>query len=312
MWDIVAIGEALIDFSPLGKGKMGNPSFEMNPGGAPANCLAAASALGGNCALISMVGNDFLGDFLIDSIKKRNIHTCGIKRTDQARTTAAFVNIKENGEREFSFFRMPGADILLSEADVDMALIDEARFVHFGSLSLTNEPSRTATLNVINYAKRKGKKISYDPNYRPLLWESREIAVEWMKKGMDLADIVKISDEELEIIYGYGIPEIEQGAEEIFRQGKELVLVTCGNKGAIYKTQHESGFCQGYAVDAIDTTGCGDAFFGAMLYLICHEKNMSMTDKVDFANAAGALCATRMGGLPAMPSITEVRNLLKE
>lgn len=312
MLDIVAIGEALIDFSPIGKGKMGNPSFEMNPGGAPANCLAAASTLGGNCALISMVGDDFLGDFLIKSLNNKNISTTGIKRTNKARTTVAFVSIADSGEREFSFYRSPGADILLSKYDVDMALIDKAKIVHFGSLSLTDEPARTATLSVIDYAKRKGKIISYDPNYRPLLWESKDTAIKWMLKGMELADIVKISDEELGIIYGYDVSEIEQGAEEVFKTGKELVLVTCGNKGAQYKTQNESGFCSGYGVEAIDTTGCGDAFLGALLYLKCYEPQMSIRKMVNFSNGVGALCATKMGGLPAMPSMSEARQILCE
>lgn len=310
MVDIVAIGEALIDFSPLGKGKMGNPAFEMNPGGAPANCLAAASALGGKCAFIGMVGKDMFGDFLINSLKRANISVEGVKQTDKANTTMAFVSVSDNGERNFSFLRNPGADILLNKNDVDLSLIDKAQVVHFGSLSLTDEPSRTATLNAIKYAKKQGKLISYDPNYRPLLWTNEDTAKKWMLEGMRLADIVKMSDEEMELLTGYYQTDYKKGAQQIIDMGKKYVFVTCGSKGSFYMTQNEYGFCNGYHVKAVDTTGCGDAFTGSLLYLICNKTKMSMREMVCFANGVGAVCATKMGGLPAMPSMGEVERLV--
>ncbi len=310
MYDVVALGEALIDFSPAGKGKMGNPCFEMNPGGGPLNCLAAAGALGAECAFIGMVGQDMFGEFLKDRISGAGISLQGVRQTGKTHTTMAFVHIGRSGEREFSFLRNPGADLMLTSAEVDCGLLEDAGIFHFSSLSLTDEPARGAALYAAEYRKKSGKIISFDPNYRALLWKSREDAVRWMVEGMRYADIVKISDDEMAMIFGIEETAYETGADKIIGLGAKTVLVTCGSKGAFYKTQRESGFRTGYSVNAIDTTGCGDAFIGAFIYSLCRKKEWSMERRVDFANAAGALCATKMGGMPSMPSEAEVDKLI--
>jgi fructokinase len=301
MFDVVALGEMLIDFTPAGSGPMGNPCYEMNPGGAPANCLAAVSAFGGRAAFIGKVGKDNFGEFVYEKLKGAGIDASGVIFTDAVHTTLAFVHLDANGERSFSFLRKPGADIMLEKEEVNLSLIDEAKIFHFGSLSFTDEPVRSATLHAVQYAKERGKIISYDPNYRRLLWSGVEEARRWMQKGLELADIVKMSEEEMSILTGLPEDEVEKGAKMVFETGKKAVFITLGKDGAYYLTPEGGGFVPGYPVDAVDTTGCGDAFTGAMLYLYCREPGMPIGDKARIACAAGSLCATKRGGLLAMP-----------
>lgn len=308
MFDVVAIGELLIDFTPTGKGENNNPLFEMNPGGAPANCLAALSALGTRTAFIGKVGNDKFGNFLIDSLREAGINTTGISKTDDSPTTMAFVHLSEDGERDFTFIRKPGADILLHIEDVDLALIDNASIVHFGSLSLTDDPCRKTVLHIIEYAREKGKLISFDPNYRPLLWKSEREAVKWMDTGMAMADFVKMSEQELKLLTDAN--DIAEGAKRLIKRGLKKVFVTSGEMGAFYMDNRESGFVPAYKVKALDTTGCGDAFMGAVLFKMMCKDNYNLREMTQFANAVGAICATRKGGIPAMPQMQEVMNMI--
>lgn len=312
MLDVIAIGEVLIDFSPTGAGPMGNPTFEMNPGGAPANCLAANAALGGNTAFIGMVGDDTFGSFLLQALENCHIGTTGVKKNPSVHTTLAFVSIGSGGERSFSFFRNPGADIMLRPEDVDFSLIDHAGMVHFGSLSMTDEPARGTLLKVLDYARSKGKRISYDPNYRPPLWSDEATAVQWMNKGLEYADIVKMSQEEMALLLGIGADEVERGAARILAGGKQAVFITCGAQGAYYAAASGSGFVPGYPVKAVDTTGCGDSFTGTIHYFMQHHPEYPLSRVVRLANAVGALCATRPGGLPAIPSRAELEAFLAE
>ena len=310
MFDVVALGELLIDFAPAGVGKMGNPAFEMNPGGAPANCLAAITNLGGTGAYIGKVGKDFLGRFIVNELAQRGIDINGIREMHGIPTTMAFVSIAAGGERSFSFVRKPGADIMLTKDEISYDLIDNAKIFHFGSLSLTDEPVREATLMAVEYAIKKGKTVSYDPNYREPLWPDRETAIKYMSEGLRYADIVKMSEEEMELLTGIPQTDIQRGAKEIVKTGKKAVFITQGAKGAYYATQTGEGFVNGYKVNAVDTTGCGDAFTGAILYQMCHRPETSIAGMVKFANAAGALCATMFGGIPSMPNHSAIQGFL--
>ena len=312
MFDILALGEALIDFSPADKGPMGNPSLEMNPGGAPINCLAANARLGGSSAFIGMVGNDFFGKFLEQSMNNIGIDTTGLVYTDSAYTTIDFVYNDSDGDRYFVFFRNPGADMLLEAKHLNDQVLKATKTFHFGGLSLTDEPARSATYAALDRAKELGIKISFDPNYRDTLWPNPEAAIVQMQKGAEYADIIKVGVEEMTMLTGFSETQIEEGAEKLFNMGIPLVFVTAGAKGAYYKTKDEQGFVSGFTVKTLDTTGCGDAFFGAILYTLYHKESWSLYEKVRFANATAALCATKRTGFPAMPDYKTVETFLSE
>lgn len=310
MVDVLAFGELLIDFSPAGSGKMGNPAFEMNPGGAPLNCVSAICRLGGSAAYIGKVGKDLFGNFILQKMKELGIDTSGVVSTDETHTTLAYVSIAPDGEREFSFLRKNGADILLRNEDVDFKMLDAARILHFGALSFTDMPCRETAVRILEEAKTKKMKISYDPNYRPLLWKNKTEAVRYMRRALNYADIVKMSEEEMELILDVDRDHPETGASKLLDMGKEIALITVGSKGAYYASQDECGFVPGFAVRAQDTTGCGDSFTGAFHYMLLYHPDTPMHQKVEFANAVGALCATRMGGMPAMPTLAETKTFM--
>ncbi|MEI6101683.1 MAG: carbohydrate kinase, partial [Eubacteriales bacterium] len=286
------------------------PAFEMNPGGGPPNCLAAVNALGAKTAFIGKVGRDRFGEFLIHALTSAGINTTGVVQTAETHTTLAFVHLDENGERSFSFLRNPGADLLLTKEDIDLSIIDAATIFHFSSLSLTNNPAREAALYAVEYAKKKNKLVSYDPNYRPLLWENEDEALYWMKTGLAYADIAKLSEEELALLTGQD--DIPKGAKGLRDSGIQKVFVTMGSRGAYYYVcDDEQGFVNPFSVQAVDTTGCGDAFMGAILYQTACGIHTPLPEQVRFANATAALCATKKGGVPAMPTAQSVESLLR-
>jgi len=297
MFNVVALGECLIDFTPMKAGPSGHPTYEMNPGGAPANCLAAVQAFGGKTAFIGKVGADTFGEFLAGKLNAAGINTDGLVRDKDIHTTLAFVHLDDKGERSFDFFRKPGADIMLREDEVDVSLIDNAAVFHFGSLSLTDEPSRSACLMAAKYARKNGKLVSYDPNFRPPLWNSREEAVERMKEGLALADVVKMSEEELELITGCGVDRLEEGAQKLLEYGCKTVFITLGSEGAYYLSGKERGRVPGYSAQVADTTGCGDVFTGTVLFLMTQRPELGLEEMVRVACAAGKLCAQLRGGL---------------
>ncbi|HZJ82955.1 MAG TPA: carbohydrate kinase, partial [Clostridia bacterium] len=264
MMDVVALGELLIDFTPGGVSPDGNELFERNPGGAPANVLASLSRLGGAGGFIGKVGEDQFGYFLRDVLDQNGINSKGLIFSEEANTTLAFVHLEEDGERNFSFYRKPGADIMLREDEVNVELIDDARIFHFGSLSMTQEPSRSATLRAVEYAKQKGKTITYDPNWRPPLWETDGAAKEGMSIGLSYADILKISEEELAFLIGES--NLQKGTGLLADMGITMILVTLGSEGCFYRYPKGIGNVKGFNVTAVDTTGAGDAFFGGFLY----------------------------------------------
>jgi fructokinase len=320
MFDVVALGELLIDFTPAGKSEAGQPLFEVNPGGAPANVLAAFAKFGGRGAFLGMVGNDRFGLFLRETLKNSNIDVTGLKYSKEVNTTLAFVHLDRRGDRSFSFYRNPGADLMLAEQDLDYEIIKNSRIFHFGSISMTDEPARSATLAAVKFAKVNHKLISYDPNYRPLLWKNVEQAKATIELGLKYADILKISDSELELLTGNN--DLEQGSALLFNRGIKLVLVTLGAKGCFYR--YQGGVCRlpTYAVKTVDTTGAGDAFLGAVLYYLSANTNTGteingikprqLEQMIDFANAAGALATTKKGAIPALPGFSEVEQCRKQ
>lgn len=313
MFDVVAIGELLIDFTPAGVGSNGAKLFARNPGGAPANVLAASSRLGSKTAFIGKVGNDDFGRFLKSTLDGIGIDTHDLVMTDEVHTTLAFVHLDPSGDRSFSFYRKPGADVLLREDELDVDLLRHTGILHFGSLSLTDEPSRTATVKAVRTAKDAGAIISYDPNYRAPLWDSTEEAIRQMKAGLAYADIVKLSKEELTLLTGE--TDLGAGARAIQKCGVSLVLVTLGKKGAYYRLGEHSNVLSTYDVDTIDTNGAGDAFTGAVHYCLKGKsveeiRSLSIAeleDILDYANAVGSLVTSKSGAIPAMPFQEDVR-----
>lgn len=313
-FDVTALGEILIDFTPAGKSKNGRTLFEENPGGAPANAAAAAAKLGARAAFIGKTGDDQFGRDAKAALENCGVYT-GAMKTDKRHTTLAFVTLAHSGERAFSFARSDGADINLSADDIDEKLINESTFLHIGSLSCTDEPSLSATRKAIGAAKNGGIFISYDPNWREPLWRDKEEGIETMRSLFKYADFVKIADNELALMYGENTPI---AAREILDEGAKLVCVTLGKDGVFYKTQGYEGIVSipQYNIEVRDTTGAGDAFTGALLYRLTRRENpFSFTEdelKCDlhFANAAATLCVSRYGAIPALASLSETEKLL--
>lgn len=309
-YDITALGELLIDFTPAGLSEAGMRIFEQNPGGAPANVLVAAENLGVKTAFIGKVGEDMHGAFLRETLEKAGIETKGLVSDSEVFTTLAFVSLND-GERSFSFARKPGADTCLRKDEIDVELIKNSRIFHFGSLSLTDEPARSATIFAVEEAKNSGAVISYDPNYRPLLWKNREAAIEQMRSVIKYVDIMKISDEETELLTGFEKPE--EAAAELIKQGVSCVFVTLGEEGALMKTKDFEIRAKGKSRNVVDTTGAGDSFWGAVLYktAVNGKKLSEITEEegkeiLAFANTVAGLCVEKRGAIPAMPKLDDV------
>jgi sugar/nucleoside kinase (ribokinase family) len=315
--DLVALGEILIDFTPAGKRSGGNDLFERNPGGAPANVLVCAAKLGISASFIGCVGGDMFGAFLRDALEERHVVTDAMRVSKTRGTTLAFVALDYEGERTFSFYRNPGADTELSPDDLDLNLIRSARIFHFGSLSLTDEPSRSATLAALECARAAGVRVSYDPNLRPALWRSLHDAKDQILSVMGYADIVKISDEEL--LFLTGERDLSAGSAMLYERFRmPVLLVTCGADGAYFRTAAGEGTVPAFSAGAtVDTTGAGDCFLGAFLYCsLSANADIRAADRETiarwalFSSAAAAVCVTRRGAIDAMPSLEEVQALL--
>lgn len=315
--DICALGELLIDFTPMPLSAQGNPVFERNPGGAPANVCVQAARLGRSTALLCCVGEDAFGCDLLEILAENGVNTRGARRTAKAGTTLAFVHLAADGERSFTFYRNPGADTCLRPEDLDESLLRGCRIFHMGSLSLTHEPARTATLRAKEIARQTGALISYDPNYRAMLWPDEQTAREQMLGALPGCDIVKVSEEEFSLLFGM---EPERGAREVIaRYGISLLAVTRGARGSFFCGPQGFGQAAPFAVNAVDTTGSGDAFMGTLLagVLDCgkHPGKLSTQEMHHIlrrANAAGALCATRRGGIPALADREELDAFMGE
>lgn len=317
MYEITALGESLIDFTPSGTSEAGMRIFEQNPGGAPANALAVFAKFGEKVAFIGKVGNDMHGLFLKETMEKACIDTKGMIISDKVFTTLAFVSLNEQGEREFSFARKPGADTCLMEQEVNVDIIKDSKILHIGSLSLTDEPCRSATFYALQQAKDAGKIISYDPNYRALLWESVESAIAGMRSPLDYVDVMKISDEETKLLTD--IEDPEGAAKALLAKGVSLVAVTLGKDGAYVCTKEGGAVVPGFESKVVDTTGAGDSFWGGFLYQLAKSgkrpEEVTLEEAKTFArfgNAVASLCVEKRGGIPAMPTMEQVTERLSE
>ena len=310
--DVVALGELLIDFATIATDGDGYPTMAAHPGGAPANFLAALTKFGAKTALLGKVGTDTFGKLLLSTLQKAGIDTRGMIETDDVFTTLAFVTFDQHGDRAFAFSRKPGADTCISFEELDLSLIDEAKVFHFGTLSLTDAPARSATYQAVAYAKSKGKLITYDPNLRKPLWNNLDTAKEQLLWGLTQADVVKISDEEVEFLFGMGV---EEGAQHILDHfGVKLVFVTCGADGCFFQNQRAKGRVPSLSnIAVIDTTGAGDIFGGSALWKLLQLDKAPETlteaelrDVVTFACTSAGLSTTRPGGISSVPTYAEV------
>ena len=310
MIDITTIGEILIDLTQSGRTEQGIPKFDANHGGAPANLAVAAARLGARTAFIGRVGNDSFGDYLKRCLAENGVDVRGMSVDEKARTTLAVVALDERGERTFSFYRDPSADVNLSMEHVPMELLGGTKVLHFGSVSLTAEPARTATLEAAKTAKASGAYVSYDPNYRASLWPDEETAVRNMTEPLSMVDILKVSDEELPLLTGCTDPE--KGSARLAEKGVRLVLVTLGAHGAFYRFDGHTGHVPGVPCQVGDTNGSGDTFFGAALSQLMKLDSLDQLTVPElrrilaFANKAASITTSRHGAIPAMPTLAEV------
>jgi fructokinase len=316
MFDITALGELLIDFAPVSTDSDGYPTMAAHPGGAPANFLSAINMLGGKTAFLGKVGNDAFGKLLVNTVSKAGIDTRGVVVDDKTFTTLAFVTLDETGDREFSFARKPGADTQITFEELDLSVIDQSNAFHFGTLSLTGEPARTCTQKAVTYAKSKGKLITFDPNLREPLWDNLEEAKEQILWGLKQCDVVKISDNEIEFLFGCSP---EEGAQKLLNEfGIQLVFATLGPDGCHFANKTCSGTAGKVSgVKVVDTTGAGDIFGGTAVREVLRASaapaelgKEELTNIVKLACATATLSATRFGGISSVPTREEVLELL--
>ena len=315
-YDVTALGELLIDFTENGNSEQGNPLMEANPGGAPCNMLAMIQKLGGTTAFIGKVGKDMFGRQLKTAVEAVGIDTRNLMEDEEVHTTLAFVHTFPDGDRDFSFYRNPRADMMLTKEEIQEDLIRNSKVFHFGTLSSTHEGVREATRYAIDVAKEAGCLISFDPNLRPPLWNTLEDARKEIEYGLSKADILKISDNEVEFLCGTS--DYDEGAKMLIEKYNiPFVCVTLGKDGsrAYYKGMRVEvpGFVQ---KNTIETTGAGDTFCGCMLHYIIQHGLEDLTEEnlrelLTFANAAASVITTRKGALAVMPSKEEVERLLR-
>ena len=315
-YDVIALGELLIDFTMNGQSEQGNNMFEACPGGAPCNVLALLNKMGKKTAFIGKVGKDQFGALLRDTITEAGIDASNLMVDENVNTTLAFVHTFPDGDREFSFYRNPGADMMLTADEVNPEVVKDTKVFHFGTLSMTHEGVREATKKAVETAKANGCLVSFDPNLRPPLWSSLDLAKEQMEYGFGKCDILKISDNEIQFVsgkedYDEGIAYLQE------TYNIPLILLTMGKDGsrAYYKGMRVER--PGFSVKAIETTGAGDAFCGSSLnYLVDHDfENLTeeqLGEMLTFANAAAALVTTKKGAIKAMPVKEEVLELIQK
>ncbi|KAK8474659.1 hypothetical protein V6N13_133448 [Hibiscus sabdariffa] len=313
---IVSFGEMLIDFVPTvsGVSLAEAPGFLKAPGGAPANVAIAVSRLGGQASFVGKLGDDEFGRMLADILKQNGVSGDGILFDEGARTALAFVTLRADGEREFMFYRNPSADMLLRPEELNLDVIRSAKVFHYGSISLIVEPCRSAHLKAMEVAKESGALLSYDPNLRLPLWPSADEAREQILSIWDKADIIKVSDVELEFLTGSDKID-DETALKLWHPNLTLLLVTLGEKGSKYYTKNFHGTVNGFHVNTVDTTGAGDSFVGALLCKIVEdptilENESKLRAVLKFANACGAITTTKKGAIPALPAEAEVLALI--
>lgn len=316
MYEVVTLGELLIDFVPTvsGVSLIDAPAFKKAPGGAPANVAAGLAKLGTTCAFLGKVGDDAFGIFLKETLEGAGVNTSGLVFSEKARTSLAFISLRADGEREFMFYRHPSADMLYEPAEVATDLIKNARFFHFGSISLIGEPSRSATLTALQIARENGVIVSYDPNLRLALWPNPEAAKAGMLSVWDQADLIKVSEDEL--FFLTGTDDLDLAVEGLWHKHLRLMVVTLGKQGCQYYTRHFKGKVPGFAVKSVDTTGAGDGFVAGLIKGLLNRPQ-AWVDETElrtvcrFANAVGALTTTQRGAIPALPTHQQVDAFLE-
>jgi len=316
-YDVVALGELLIDFTDNGLSSQGNPLFEANPGGAPCNVLAMLRKLGKTCAFVGKVGNDIFGHQLRSVVEEAGINVDSLVMDEDVRTTLAIVKTYENGDRDFSFYRNPGADMMLTEAELPVDVIRNCRIFHFGTLSMTHEGVRKATIRALDIAKEAGCLISFDPNLRPPLWKSLEEAREQIAYGLSRCDILKIADNEIEFMTGE--TDFDKGAAILQERYPNIKIlnVTAGAEGSYSYSCGHRVFVPSFKLGGtIETTGAGDTFCASVLGFVLENgvealSEAQLTEMLRFANAAAYLVTTKKGAIRSMPEKVQVLEILK-
>lgn len=318
-YDVIALGELLIDMTDNGLSEQGNTLFEANPGGAPCNVLAMLRKLNHKVGFIGKVGDDIFGHKLKDVLNDVGIDTDNLLIDKDCRTTLAFVETHADGDRSFSFYRNPGADMMLQKEDINEKLLEQTKIFHFGTLSMTHEDVRQATMYAVETVKKNGAIISFDPNIREMLWESLETAKEQVHYGLKMCDILKISDNEIQWLTGE--QDFTAGVKKIRAEYDiPLILVSMGKDGsrAYYLEEGSSEiFVEEKAVlqkNTIETTGAGDTFMGCILHFILQKglkglKQADLSGMLQFANAAASVITTRKGALRVMPNLQEIEKM---
>lgn len=308
MKELVTLGEVLIDFTPAGKDENGYNKYLQNPGGAPLNVACVIGKYGGSASFIGKVGNDIFGRFIKEEIEKINVDISGLKIDNNHQTTLAFVSLNENGEREFEFLRKNSADINLDKKDINDELIGNCKIFHFGSVSMTNEVSKEATIYAKDIALKNNIIISFDPNYREMLW-SKDEAKKVITEVLSDVDFLKVSEEEAYLLTG--VYDIEKCSLILKEKVKKLVLITLGENGVYYKSDLFEGKVDSYKVDVIDTTGAGDIFYGTFLFEYLENRvdlfeEESIIESLKKACKAASLSVMKKGAIPSIPNYKEL------
>lgn len=310
---ITSIGEILIDLTQTGVTAAGVPEYAAYPGGAPANLAVAAARLGGDVSFIGKVGNDSFGELLRHTLEENDVDVDFLYTAETEKTTLVVVSQDEHGESSYTFYRSPGADSLLAQKEAAAGLTKLPRILHFGSVTLTQEPAKSSVLVTAAMARRMGALVSFDPNYRANLWPSEADAVYTIKQALPLCDLVKLNEEELMLLTGTS--DLEEGACQLTDIGIIMVLVTLGSKGVYYRYHGQTGIIPAFPCKVTDTNGAGDTFFGAMLAKLSHMDLSTpipipeLEEILIFANKAAAIQVSRSGAIPAMPTLAEVEAL---
>jgi fructokinase len=301
----------------VGRSMMEVSAFLPKPGGAPANVAVAASRLGANSAFIGKVGEDIFGHYLEKILIDENVATQGMRYDQYARTTIVFMALPDAHSAEYMFYRNPGADMLLAAEELDQPLLKNTKAFHFGSISLIEEPSRTATLRAIEIAANSGALISFDVNYRPTLWENPEKAIKRVMATIPLVNLLKVNEIELDLLTGSD--QLDEATSTLIKLGPDLIIVTIGAEGSYFKTESGSEFIPGFRVDTVDSVGCGDAFIAGILTQLVSDsdwraklKTKELREVLRYANGVGALTALTVGVIPALPHAGQVVDFLNK
>lgn len=317
-YDVVALGELLIDFTQNGMSDQGNPLFEANPGGAPCNVLAMLKKLGKSCAFIGKVGDDMFGRSLRDTVASSGINIDSLILDSAVNTTLAFVQTFENGDRDFSFYRNPGADMMLTADEIPGDMIESAKIFHFGTLSMTHEAVREATKKAVRIAKENGCLISFDPNLRPPLWSSLDAAREQIEWGLSQCDVLKIADNEIEFLSGSA--DFDEGADYLKKNFPNIRLfnITAGPDGSYAYYEDKRVYVPSFRLGGtIETTGAGDTFCACVQAFVLDNgleglTESDLTNMLRFANAAAYLVTTKKGAIRSMPDRGDVQKILSD